>query len=299
MKRRDFVLLLAGAMTAVRSLGAQQKAMSVVGQLSIYSPPANLRSPIRQGMSELGFVEGQNMMWEYRWAEGHYDRLPALAADLVSRGVDVIVTYGGIPPTLAAKNATSTIPIVFTSVGHPVESGLVASLARPGGNLTGFSELTLELIPKRLELLCELIPEAISVGLLVNPDNRVGTEDTVRTAQEAARAKGIKLAILTATTEAEIDGAFEQLQAGGLLVNADSFFGSRRDQLVTLAARHTVPAIYAFRFFAAAGGLISYGPDLNTLYRQAGIYAGRILKGERPADLPVQQPTTLQLVVNL
>ena len=303
MRRRELMALLGGAFVWPLAAHAQQKAMAVIGYLNSASPPANLgallRGPVHQGLGEMGFVEGENMASEYRWAEGHYDRLPALAADLVSRGVDVIVTYGGIPPTLAAKNATSTIPIVFTSVGHPVESGLVASLARPGGNLTGFSELTLELIPKRLELLCELIPEAISVGLLVNPDNRVGTEDTVRTAQEAARAKGIKLAILTATTEAEIDGAFEQLQAGGLLVNADSFFGSRRDQLVTLAARHTVPAIYAFRGFAAGGGLISYGPDLNALYRQAGIYAGRILKGERPADLPVQQPTTLQLVVNL
>jgi putative ABC transport system substrate-binding protein len=242
MKRREFMLALSAAITASGPLRAQQKAMPVVGSLSSVSPPANLddlvRGPVHQGMGELGFVDGQNMAWEYRWAEGHYDRLPALAADLVSRGVDVIVTNGGIPPTLAAKNATSTIPIVFTSVGHPVEAGLVASLARPGGNLTGFSELTLELIPKRFELLCELVPEATAVGLLVNPDNRVGTEDTVRTAQEVARAKGIKLAILTATTEAEIDGAFEQLQAGGLLVNADSFFGSRRDQLVTLAATY-------------------------------------------------------------
>ena len=298
MKRRDFVLLLAGAMTAVRSLGAQQKAMSVVGQLSIYSPPANLRSPIRQGMSELGFVEGQNMMWEYRWAEGHYDRLPALAADLVNRKVDVIIAIAGTPPALAAKNATSTIPIVFAAVGHPVESGLVASLARPGGNLTGFSDLGVELTPKRLELLCELVPHAAVIAMLVNPDNDM-SERQVKAAEEAARAKGINLAILTATTEAEIDAAFEDLQAGGLLVNADSFFTTRRDQLVALAARRAVPTIFASRFFATGGGLITYGPDFNALARQAGIYVGRILKGAKPADLPVQQPTIFKLVVNL
>ena len=301
MKRRDFILLLAGAMIAARALRAQQKAMPVIGWLGAASPGpvAKFTAAFRQGLSEMGFVEGQNIGGEYRWAEGHYDRLPVLAADLVSRGVDVIVTIGGIPPTLAAKNATSTIPIVFTSVGHPVESGLVASLARPGGNLTGFSELTIDLLPKRLELICELVPQATMIALLVNPDNKVGTEYTIKTAQEGARAKCIRLAILTATTEAEIDAAFEHLQAGGLLVNADSFFNSRSAQFVALASHHRVPAIYAFRFFAAAGGLISYGPDVNALARQAGIYVGRILKGEMPADLPVQQPTTFELVVNL
>jgi len=301
VKRRDFILLLAGAMIAARALRAQQKAMPVIGWLGAASPGpvAKFTAAFRQGLSEMGFVEGQNIGGEYRWAEGHYDRLPVLAADLVSRGVDVIVTIGGIPPTLAAKNATSTIPIVFTSVGHPVESGLVASLARPGGNLTGFSELTIDLLPKRLELICELVPQATMIALLVNPDNKVGTEYTIKTAQEGARAKGIRLAILTATTEAEIDAAFEHLQAGGLLVNADSFFNSRSAQFVALASHHRVPAIYAFRFFAAAGGLISYGPDVNALARQAGIYVGRILKGEMPADLPVQQPTTFELVVNL
>ena len=303
MERREFVLLLSATMAPGRSLRAQKKAMPVIGQLSSGPPPADLgdlvRGPIHQGMAEMGFVEGQNTMWEYRWAEGHYDRLPALAADLVSRGVDVIVTIGGIPPTLAAKNATSTIPIVFAAVGHPVESGLVASLARPAGNVTGFSELTIEMLPKRLELLCELVPQSTVIALLVNPDNKVGTEYTVRTAQEAARAKGINLASLTATTEAEIDAAFEDFQAGGLLVNADSFFTTRRDRLVALAARRVVPAIFASRFFATGGGLISYGPDFNALARQAGIYVGRILKGAKPADLPVQQPTIFKLVVNL
>ena len=303
MERREFVLLLSATMAPGRSLHAQKKAMPVIGQLSSGPPPGDLgdlvRGPIHQGMAEMGFVEGQNTMWEYRWAEGHYDRLPALAADLVSRGVDVIVTIGGIPPTLAAKNATSTIPIVFAAVGHPVESGLVASLARPAGNVTGFSELTIEMLPKRLELLCELVPQSTVIALLVNADNKVGTAYTVRTAQEAARAKGINLAILTATTEAEIDAAFEDLQAGGLLVNADSFFTTRRDQLVALAARRAVPTIFASRFFATGGGLITYGPDFNALARQAGIYVGRILKGAKPADLPVQQPTIFKLVVNL
>ena len=249
----------------------------------------------------MGFVDGQNMMWEYRWGEDHYDRLPALAADLVSRKVDVIVTRGGPNAALAAKNATSTIPIVFASVGDPVGAGLVASLARPGGNLTGFSNLTGELAPKRLELLCELVPQATVVALLVNPDNQL-TEQQIRLTQEAARAKGRQLSVLKAGTEGEIDTAFaslDQLRAGGLVVQADPFFITRRGQLVALASRYALPAIYELRGFAAVGGLISYGPDAEALARQAGVYAGRILKGAKPADLPVQQPTTFQLAVNL
>ena len=305
VKRRDFVLLLAGAMTAARSLGAQQKAMTVIGWLSPLSPPANLgdlvRGPIRQGLTETGFVEGQNMVSEYRWAEDHFDRLPALAADLVSRRVDLIITGTGAPAALAAKNATSTIPIVFTGVADPVRFGLVASLARPGGNLTGFSDLNLELTPKRLELLCELVPQATAIALLVNPDNEM-TGKHISITQEAARAKGVQLPVLKAATEGEIDTAFAslgQLQAGGLVVEADPFFFSRREQLARLASRHSVPAIYANRQYAAAGGLISYGTDSQALARQAGVYAGRILKGEKPADLPVQQPTRFELVVNL
>ena len=207
------------------------------------------------------------MVTEYRWAEGQYDRLPALAADLVDRKVDVIVTLGGTPPALAAKNATSTIPIVFTGAGDPVGLGLVASLARPGGNVTGFSNFSIELMPKRLEFLCELVPRATMIALLANPDNE-RTEQQIRLTQEAARAKAIQLS-------------------------------SRRGQLVALASRYAVPAIYELGGFAAAGGLISYGPDPEALARQAGVYAGRILKGAKPADLPVQQPTTFQLVVNL
>src|SRR6516225_10187200 len=225
-------------MTAARSLGAQQKAMTVIGWLSPLSPPSNLgdlvRGPIRQGLTETGFVEGQNMVSEYRWAEDHFDRLPALAADLVSRRVDLIITGTGAPAALAAKNATSTIPIVFTGVADPVRFGLVASLARPGGNLTGFSALVLELTPKRLELLCELVPQAAAIALLVNPGSEL-TEQHIRITQEAAHAKDIKLAILEATTEAEIDTAFaslDQLQAGGLVVAADTFFVGRREQIV-------------------------------------------------------------------
>jgi putative ABC transport system substrate-binding protein len=300
--------LVGGVMIASSMLHAQQKAMPVIGYLSSFSPPPNLgdlgRSPSRQGLSETGFVEGQNAVFEYRWAEGHYDRLPALAADLVGRKVDLIVTSGGTPAALAAKNATSTIPIVFAHVSDPVGMGLVASLARPGGNLTGFANITTELMPKRLELLSELVPQARVIALLVNPNNAY-TEPMISVVQEAARVKGLQLPILKAGTEGEIDAAFAtlvQLHADGLVVGAEPFFYSRREQLVALASRHAVPAIYDGREYAASGGLISYGPSLAILIdmdRQAGVYAGRILKGAKPADLPVQQPTTFELVVNL
>jgi len=304
VNRRELLLLLGGTMAAPRVLRTQQKAMPVVGFLSPGSPPANLddliHSPLHQGMSEMGFVEGQNVVWEYRWAEGHYDRLPALAADLVSRKVDVIVTTGGGVSARAAKNATSTIPIVFAFVGEPVALGLIASLARPGGNLTGFSNITVEIQPKRLEFLCELVPQATVIALLVNPDN-VG-EQYIKLMQEAARTKGVQLSVPKARTDDEIDTAFAalgQLQAGGLMVSPDQFLNSRFEQLAALETRYAVPTISEVRAFAAAGGLISYGVDGMALLRQVGIYTGRILKGERPADLPVQQPTTFQLVVNL
>ena len=306
MKRRDFVLLLAGAMTAARSLGAQQKAMTVIGWLSPLSPPANLddlvHGQVHQGMGELGFVDGQNVAWEYRWAEGHYDRLPALAADLVSRKVDLMITDGGTPSALAAKNATSTIPIVFSDVADPVGAGLVASLARPGGNLTGFSSISLEMQPKRLDFLCELVPQATVIALLVNPDNVGHSKQYFRSMQEAARAKGVQLPVLKARTEDEIDTAFAslgQLQAGGLIATPDPLLDSRFMQLVALESRYAVPGVSELRAFAAAGGLISYGVYFIARYRQVGIYAGRILKGQRPADLPVEQPTKFELVVNL
>jgi putative ABC transport system substrate-binding protein len=283
MRRRELLLLVGAAKTTARTLRAQQKPLPVIGWLQPFSPPANLgdlvRGPIHQGLSDTGFVEGQNMVTEYRWAEGHYDRLPALAADLVSRKVDLIITAGGAPPALAAKNATSTIPIVFIAVADPVGAGLVPSLARPGSNLTGFSNLTIELTPKRLELLCQLVPRATVIALLVNPDNKM-TEPYIRAMQEAARVKGIQLPILRAGTEAEIDTAFAslgQLQAGGLVVAADAFFVSRREQLVALASRYAVPATYEGRMFTAVGGLIGYGIDNVAVTRQGGVYAGRIL----------------------
>jgi putative ABC transport system substrate-binding protein len=306
MRRRDVVVLIGGA-AAFRPLAshAQQKAMPVIGYLSgtySYSSVSTAYiAAFRQGLSETGYVEGQNVAIEYRWAEGSYDRLPALAADLVARKVDVIVASGGLPPALAAKSATSTIPIVFSVGVDPVAGGLVASLARPGGNLTGFSVFVSQLMPKRLELLSELVPQAKVIAFLVNPNN-AGTEGDVRILQETARAKGVPLAIVKAGSESEIDTAFAtlvQLQAGALVVDADPFFGSRREQLVALASRDAVPAIYGWREFAAAGGLISYGPSLTAASRKTGIYAARILKGEKPADLPVEQPTKFELVINL
>jgi len=232
---------------------------------------------------------------EYRWAEGEYDRLPALAADLVGSKVDVIATFG-LPSARAAKSATSVIPIVF-NVSDPVGDGLVASLARPGGNLTGIAIMATELMPKRLELLSELVPQASVIALLVNPDNPA-TEPMIRDVQEAARAKGVQLRVLRASTESEINTAFATLaevQAGALVLAADPFFGQRRDQIVALAARHAVPAIADWRGFAAAGGLISYGTSFTDSVRQVGMYAGKILKGTKPADLPVQQPTKVRV----
>jgi putative ABC transport system substrate-binding protein len=303
MTRRELMLLLGSAITAPCPLRAQQKAMPVIGYLSDGAPgPRSDVAAFRQGLSETGYVEGQNVTIEYRWAEGRYDRLPTVAADLAARNVDVIAAIT-TPSALAAKNAAPAIPIVFAIGADPVEHGLVTSFARPGGNLTRFSGLPVELMPKRLELLSELVPQARVIALLVNPNNPIFTEPLIRDRlQEAARAKGVKLAIVEASTESEIDTAFAslvRLQAGGLLVSPDNFFGSRREQLVALASRHAVPAIYAWREWVAAGGLISYGTSLPAVYRQTGVYVGRILKGEKPADLPVQQPTTFELVINL
>ena len=304
MHRRRFIPLLASAITlSCIAVRAQQKAVPVIGFLCSASPGpfAPFVAAFHQGLSDTGYVQGQNLTIEYRWAEGHYNRLPTLATDLVDRKVDVIAATGGPLPALAAKNATSTIPIVFSSGVDPVERGLVASLARPGGNLTGFTIISMELMPKRLELLSELVPQAAVFALLVNPNN-AGTEPMTQEVQAAARAKGMQLHVLKAATESEIDTAFAnlvQLHAGALIVSADPFFNNRREQLVALAALHTVPAIYELREFSAAGGLISYAPSLTAAYRQVGTYVGKILKGAKPADLPVQQPTTFELIVNL
>jgi ABC-type uncharacterized transport system substrate-binding protein len=288
------MLLLGGAMTAAPSLRAQQRPMPVVGFLGATSPgpSASNLAAFRQGLGETGYIEGQNLVIEYRWAEGRYDRLPALAVDLIGRKVDVIAS-GGTPSTLAARNATATIPIVFMAGGDPVELGLVASFARPGGNLTGFTIVSAELMPKRLELLSELVPEAKVMALLVKP-NTSTTERVIRDMHEAGRVKGVQLHILNAQVEGELETGFAslvQLHAGALLVSTDSFFFNRRDQLVALTSSYAIPAIYEWRGFVASGGLISYGTSLTAVFRQVGAYVGQILKGAKPADLPVQQPT--------
>ena len=301
MKRRELMLLLAGAMTAPCGLHAQQEAMPVIGYLGSEAsgPSAPFVTAFLQGLNDTGYVEGQNMVIEYRWADGRYDRLPALVTDFVGRKVDVIAALG-LPSALAAKSATSTIPIVF-SVGDPVERGLVASLARPGGNLTGVSLINVELMPKRLELISELVPQAGVIAVLVNPNN-ANTERITRDMKEAARAKGVQIAILKAGTESEIDAAFAnlvQLHAGALIVMGDPLFVNGRDQLVALSSRHDVPAIYQSREYAASGGLISYGTSFTAAFREVGVYVGKILNGAKPVDLPVQQPTRFELVVNL
>jgi putative ABC transport system substrate-binding protein len=304
MRRRTFVTLL-GSMALSWPLAsrAQQKPMPVIGYLGGGSPGAFAQfvAAFHQGLGEAGYVEGQNVAIEYRWAENHYDRLPALAADLVGRKVDVIVASGGLFSAVAAKGATSTIPMVFTGVSDPVENGLVASLAHPGGNVTGSNPFGFELMPKRLELLTDLVPQARVIALLVNPiDSRA--EGLIRDMQGAARTKGVQLHGLKAATESEIDTAFADLlhlQARALVVTPDPLFNSRPEQLVVLASRHAVPAIYPWRFFTVAGGLMSYGASVTALHHQAGIYVGKILKGAKPADLPVQQPTKFELVINV
>jgi putative ABC transport system substrate-binding protein len=303
MDRRRFVGSVAGALLALPfAARAQQKVMPLIGVLSTASSsdPTPFMAAFRQGLSEAGYVEGQNLAIEYRWAEGHYDRLPALAADLVGRKVDLIMASSP-PSALAAKGATSTIPIVFRGGSDPVGDGLVASLARPGGNLTGVFLVAGELTPKRLELLSELVPRARVIALLVNPNSSTA-ERIIRDVQEAARTKGLQLHVLKASSESEIDTAFASLvqqHAGALVVGADPFLSSRREQLVALASRHVVPSIYAWREFVASGGLISYGASLTAAHRLMGVYSGKILKGAKPADLPVQQLTIFELVVNL
>jgi putative ABC transport system substrate-binding protein len=303
MKRRELILLLGGtALAWSLAARAQQRTIPVIGFLSGGSPgpAAPVAAAVRQGLSETGYVEGQNLAVEYRSAEGHYNRLPDLATDLVGRKVNVILAAGD-ESALAAKSATSTIPIIFVIGADPVASGLVVSLARPGGTLTGLTLMFAELTAKRLDLLCELVPQARVIALLVNPSN-LQTEGVIRDVQDAAGVKGVQLPILKAVTESEIDTAFGtlvQIHADALVIGPDPFFFNRHDQLVALASRHALPAMYFAHEFVASGGLISYGPSVLAVYRQLGTYAGKILKGAKPAELPVEQPTRFELAINL
>ena len=304
MRRRDLINFFAGAIAGFPSVAhAQRKAVPTVGFLHSLSAvsSAQVLDAFRGALSEAGYREGQNVAIEYRWAEGKYDLLPGLAADLVSRGVDVIMTGGGTPSAVAAKQATSTIPIVFALPSDPIGSGLVASWARPAGNATGISAISLELNAKRLELLADLVPRSRLIALLVNPNFQM-TETIVRDVQEAARTKGLPLHIVTAGSASEIEAAFAalaELHADALIVGPDPFFYEQRQQIATFASRLAVPAIYELDGFVAAGGLISYGTSLTGVYRQTAAYVGRILAGAKPADLPVQQPTKFDLVLNI
>jgi ABC-type uncharacterized transport system substrate-binding protein len=303
MRRRKFITLLGSAAVAwPLAARAQQPALPVVGFLQSASPVqfAGRVRAFRQGLSEAGYVEGRNVTIEFRWAEGRNDRLPALAADLVRRQVTVIATNG--PAAVAAKAVTTTIPIVFFSGGDPVKRGLVASLNRPGGNLTGFSMLVIETVPKKLALLHEVVPTARTIALLINPTNPTLAEAQTKYGEAAARALGLRLHIMHASTERDFEMVFArlaQMKTGGLVIGGDALFASRREQLGALAVRHAVPAIYQYREFAEAGGLMSYGSSATDAYRLIGVYTGRILKSERPADLPVQQSTKFELIINL
>jgi putative tryptophan/tyrosine transport system substrate-binding protein len=303
MRRRNFIALLGGATTWPTLARAQQPEMPMIGCLNsaAAAPIAHLLAAFRRGLGETGYIEGQNVAIEYRLAEGQYDRLPALAADLVNRRVSVIATGGGTVSALAAKASTATIPIVFISDSDPVKIGLVASINRPGGNVTGIHQLTAGLEAKRFGLLHELVPGATTIAVLVNP-NYSDAEAQIREVQDAARTLGLQLHILKASSESDFDAAFATVierRAGAILIASDPFLFSRRNQLVALAARHAVPAIYQFRECAAVGGLMSYGTRITDSYHQVGVYTGRILKGARPADLPVVQSTKFEFVINL
>jgi putative ABC transport system substrate-binding protein len=304
MRRRELFTLLGSAAAAwPLAARAQQPVMPVIGWLSARSPAeaASVLQAFRQGLGQVGYFEGKNVAIEYRWAEGRYDQLPALAAELVSRHVTVIAATGGEPSPLAAKAATTTIPIVCTLGGDPVETGLVASFNRPGGNLTGTTIMTLEMASKRLELVRQLVPNATAIGMLVNPKFPTASAEA-REVQDAARSRGIQSNLLNASTESEIDAAFTtavEQRNGALIVGTDPFLLGQRDQLVQLAARHMVPTIYFLREFVEAGGLMSYGPNIGNGYRQAGVYTGLILNGADPALLPIVRPTQFLFYLNL
>jgi putative ABC transport system substrate-binding protein len=300
MRRREFIAGLGSAAAWPAVAQAQQPAMPVIGFLSSQSADKIVTITFLQSLKETGYIEGQNVVVEYRWAENRFDRLPALAADLVRRRVAVIVA-GGPEPALAAKAATTTIPIVFAVAGDPVALGLVASLNRPGANLTGSANLSTELAPKQLQLLRELMPNVALFGALVDPAF-LGTPSIITDLQAAARTLGLQLVVANARTDGDLEMAFatySQRRVGAVLVGNSSFFSRRMEQLAALAARHALPAIYPFREYALAGGLISYGSSFGYFYRQTGVYAGRILKGEKPADLPVDRATKIELVINM
>jgi putative ABC transport system substrate-binding protein len=305
MKRRELITLLGGTAVAWPMVArAQQPAPPVIGYLGSESPDvfAGRLRAFRQGLSETGYVEGRNVAIEYRWAKNQFDQFPALLADLVRSKVTVIAAVTGTPPALAAKAATTTIPIVFVTAGDPVALGLVASLNRPGGNLTGVATLTVELGPKQLEVLHELVPTATIIALLVNPTNATNAEKLSRDLQAAAPTLGLQLHILHASTERDFDAVFAslpRLRAGALEIGSDPFFNSRSEQLAALALRHAMPTMFPFREYAIAGGLISYGNSFADAHRQVGAYTGRILNGEKPADMPIQQSVKVELVINL
>ncbi len=306
MRRREFIALLGGIAAALPLMvHAEQQRLSVVGFLNAASPVAfaHVVRAFRLGLNETGYVEDRNVAIEYRWANGQYDRLPALAADLVHRGVSVIATGSNIIAAMAAKAATTTIPIVFLMGADPVKDGLVDSLARPGGNLTGVTTLNVDLGPKRIEVLHELVPTTTILAVLINPINNPAVVETYsRQAQALARALGLQIQIVQASTERDVDSAFLNLTqrgARGLVITPDTFFSSQSVQLAALTLRHAIPAISPYREFVTAGGLMSYGGSLTDQYRLVGVYTGRILKGEKPADLPVQQVTKVELVVNM
>jgi putative tryptophan/tyrosine transport system substrate-binding protein len=304
MKRREFVTLLGGAAAAWPfAARAQQQPMPLIGFMSGRSPKdsTHLVAAFREGLGETGFVEGQNVDIEFRWADGQYDRLPAFAADLVNRRVAVLVGVGGDVSAVAAKRATATIPVIFGMGSDPIKAGLVESLNRPGGNATGFTLLTNEMEPKRLGLLRDLVSKAGVFGVLVNPSFPPAARE-LRDLEEAARTISQSLFVANASNDAELElglASFLQERISGLLVNPDPYFDTRRERIIAFAAQHRLPAIYQFREYATAGGLISYGPSITDSYRQAGLYVGRILKGAKPAELPVVQPTKFEFVINL